>query len=157
VKRFTGQFIKDGTTSWSAVDLERLVAVSVERRVFDWRTHQTRAIPDPVFSEYEQLDFARKWTDGQRPEVEVVKVFPITLIEAQLFVCAANPVWADKNPLTVDDETTDMSPGVTDVFLLDRRQAQDLSYKYVKPILMSENLANILGSIWGHAPHGPAW
>jgi hypothetical protein len=86
-----------------------------------------------------------------------VKVFPITLIEAQLFVCAANPVWADKDPLPVDDETTDMSPGVTDVFLLDRRQAQDLSYKYVKPILMSENLANILGSIWGHAPHGPAW
>jgi hypothetical protein len=157
VKRFTGQFIKDGTTSWSAVDLERLVAVSVERRVFDFRTHQTRQIPDPVFSEYAQLDFARKWTDGQRTEVEVVKVFPITLIEAQLFVCAANPLWADKNPLPVDDETTDMSPGVTDVFLLDRRQAQDLSYKYVKPILVSENLANILGSIWGHAPHGPAW
>ena len=35
-----------------------------------------------------------------------------------------------------------MSPGVTDVFLLDRRQAQDLAYKYIKPIDMSENLAS---------------
>src|SRR5581483_8908329 len=39
VKRFTGKFIRDGETGWSALDLERLVAVSVERRVFDFRTH----------------------------------------------------------------------------------------------------------------------
>ena len=157
VKRFTGKFIKDGVTAWSAIDLERLVAVSIERRVFDFRTHQSRPIPDPVFSQAEQLDFARKWTDGQRTEVEVVKVFPITVVEAQLFVCAANPVWADKSPLPEDDGTDEMSPGVTDVFLLDRRQAQDLAYKYIKPIDMSENLAGVLGSIWAHAPRGPEW
>ena len=89
--------------------------------------------------------------------MEVVKVFPITVVEAQLFVCAANPVWADKSPLPEDDGTDEMSPGVTDVFLLDRRQAQDLAYKYIKPIDMSENLAGILGSIWAHAPRGPQW
>jgi hypothetical protein len=158
VKRFTGKFIKDGVTAWSAIDLERLVAVSIERRVFDFRSHQSRQVPDPVFSQVEQLDFARKWTDGQRTEVEVVKVFPITVVEAQLFVCAANPLWADKSPLAEnDDEAGEMSPGVTDVFLLDRRQAQDLSYKYIKPIDMSENLAGILGSVWAHAPRGPDW
>ena len=156
VKRFTGKFIKDGVTAWSAIDLERLVAVSVERHVFDFRTHQSRPIDDPIFSQVEHLDFARKWSDGQRTEVEVVKVFPITLVEAQLFVCAANPSWANKNPLGEDD-TDDMSDGITDVFLLDRRQAQDLSYKYIKPIDMTENLASVLGSIWAHAPRGPAW
>jgi len=158
VKRFTGKFIKDGLVAWSAVDLERLVAVSVERRVFDFRTHQSRPVPDPLFSQVEQLSFARKWSDSQRTEVEVVKVFPITLIEAQLFVCAANPSWAEKNAQGEDGGGPDeLADGVTDVFLLDRRQAQDLSYKYVKPIDLTENLANILGSVWQHAPQGPAW
>lgn len=157
VKRFTGKFIKDGVLAWSAVDLERLVGVSVERRVFDFRTHQSRPVPDPVFSQAEHLSFARKWSDSQRTEVEVVKVFPITLIEAELFVCAANPSWADKNPQADDDGPDEMADGVTDLFLLDRRQAQNLSYKYVKPIDMSENLASILGSIWQHGPQGPAW
>jgi hypothetical protein len=157
VKRFTGKFIKDGVTSWSAIDLERLIAVSIERRVFDFRTHQSRPVPDPIFSQVEQLAFARKWSDGERTEVEVVKVFPITVVEAELFVCASNPLWADKNPLAEDDETNDMSPGITDVFLLDRRRAQDLSYTYIKPIDMSENLASVLGSMWAHAPRGPAW
>jgi hypothetical protein len=156
VKRFTGKVIKDGTTAWSAIDLERLVAVSVERQVYDLRMHQSRPVADPVFSQLEHLDFARKWSDGQRTEVEVVKVFPITLVEAQLFVCAANPAWADKNPLD-EEEAGGMSDGVTDVFLLDRRQAQDLSYRYIKPIDMTENLAGVLGSIWAHAPRGPAW
>jgi hypothetical protein len=156
VKRFTGKFIKDGVTAWSAIDLERLVAVSVERHVFDFRTHQSRPITDPIFSQVEHLDFARKWSDGQRTEVEVVKVFPITLVEAQLFVCAANPAWADKNP-PGEVDTDDLSDGITDVFLLDRRQAKDLSYKYIKPIEMTENLAGVLGSIWAHAPRGPAW
>jgi hypothetical protein len=156
VKRFTGRFIRDGLTAWSALDLDRLVAVSVERRVFDFRTHQSRVVADPVFERIEQLSFARKWSDSQRTEVEVVNVFPITLVEAQLFVCAANPVWADKNPLG-EDETDDLSDGVTDVFLLDRRVTQGLTYTYSKPIDMSENLAGILGSIWQHSPRGPKW
>ena len=157
VKRFTGKFIKDGVIAWSAIDLERLVAVSVERRIFDFRTHQSRPVPDPLFSRVEQLSFARKWSDGQRTEVEVVKVLPITLVEAQLFVCAANPAWADKNPPSEDADTGELSEGVTDVILLDHRQAQGLSYKYIKPIDLTENLAGILGSIWQRAPRGPAW
>jgi hypothetical protein len=158
VKRFTGKFIRDGLVTWSGVDLERLVAVSVERRVFDLRAHQSRAVPDPVFTQVEQLSFARKWTDGQRTEVEVVEVFPITLIEAQLLVCAANPVWADKKPLPEEEDPSgDMSDGTTDVFLLDRREQQDVTYKYTKTIVMSEGLAVVLGGIWQHAPQGPTW
>jgi hypothetical protein len=157
VKRFTGKFVRDGVTAWSGVDLERLVAVSVERRVFDFRSHQTRAVADPVFTQTEELSFARKWSDGQRTEVEVVKVFSINLIEAQLFVCAANPVWADKNPVPEEEDDSAMSAGVTDVFLLDHRQAQDVSYRYDKPVYMTENLAAVLGNIWQHAPRGPAW
>jgi hypothetical protein len=158
VKRFTGKFIKDGTVAWSGLDLERLVAVSVERRVFDIRAHLSRQVPDPVFRQTEQLVFARKWTDGQRIELEVVQVFPITLAEAQLFVCAANPVWADKKPLPdEDDPSGEMSAGVTDVFLLDRREEQDVSYKYSKTVYMTQNLAAVLGGIWQHAPQGPTW
>jgi hypothetical protein len=158
VKRFTGKFIKDGTVAWSGLDLERLVAVSVERRVFDIRAHLSRQVPDPVFRQTEQLAFARKWTDGHRVEVEIVEVFPITLVEAQLFVCAANPVWADKKPLPdEEDPSGEMSAGVTDVFLLDRREEQDVSYKYSKPIYMTQNLAAVLGGIWQHAPQGPTW
>ena len=156
VKRFTGRFIKDGVMAWSALDLDRLVAVSVERRVFDLRTHQSRPVADPVFTRIEHLSFARKWTDSQRTEIEVVNVFPIGILEAQLFVCAANPVWADKNPLA-EDETDDMADGVTDVFLLDHRVTQGLTYTYDKPIDMTENLAGIMGSIWQHAPRGPEW
>jgi len=156
VKRFTGKFIRDGVTGWSALDLERLVAVSVERRVFDLRAHQSRPVADPVFTQTEQLSFARKWTDGQRVEVEVIKVFPISVTEAEVFVCAANPLWADKKPLPEQD-TDDMSDGVIDVFLLDRRQARGVAYKYTKTVILSANLANILGSIWQHAPRGPDW
>jgi hypothetical protein len=158
VKRFTGRLIKDGVTAWSALDLDRLVAISVERRVFDFRTHQSRPVADPVFRRIEPLSFARKWSDSQRTEVEVVNVFPITLVEAQLFVCAANPAWADKNSLAdVEDETDSLSDGVTDVFLLDHRVTQGLTYTYGKPIDMTENLAGIMGSIWQHAPRGPQW
>jgi hypothetical protein len=111
-----------------------------------------------VFTQVEQLSFARKWTDGQRTEVEVVEVFPITLIEAQLLVCAANPVWADKKPLPEEEDPSgDMSDGTTDVFLLDRREQQDVTYKYTKTIVMSEGLAVVLGGIWQHAPQGPTW
>jgi hypothetical protein len=162
VKRFTGKFIKDGLTTWSGLDLERLVAVSVQRRVFDIRAHQSREVPDPVFTRTEQLSFARKWTDGQRIEVEVVQVFPITLVEAQLFVCAANPVWADKKPLSEEEEededvSGEMSDGRTDVFLLDRREQQGVTYKYTKAVALTQNLAIILGGIWQHAPQGPSW
>ena len=155
VKRFMGKFIKDGTTGWSALDLDRLLAVSVERRVFDFRSHQSTPVTDPVFGQREELAFARKWADGQRTEVEVVKVFPLSMLEAQLFVCAANPVWADKSPL--GDDEGDLTDGVTDVFLVDRRVTQGLTYTYTKPVDMSENLASILGSIWQHAPRGPQW
>ncbi|HZO23599.1 MAG TPA: hypothetical protein VFB37_13940 [Steroidobacteraceae bacterium] len=158
VKRFTGKFIRDGQMSWSGLDLERLVAVSVERRVFDLRAHQSREVPDPVFTQTAQLSFARKWTDGQRTEVEVVEVFPITLVEAQFFVCAANPLWADKKPLPeVEDVSGDLSDGTTDVFLLDRRQQQDVTYRYTKTVYMSPNLAAVLDGIWQHAPKGPTW
>ena len=156
VKRFTGKFIRDGESGWSALDLERLLAVSIERRVYDLRAHQSRPVADPVFTRTEQLSFARKWTDGQRVEVEVIKVFPISLAEAELFVCAANPLWADKRPLPELDEDA-MSSGVTDVFLLDYRLAQGVAYKYSKTVLLSANVANILGSIWQHAPQGPDW
>jgi hypothetical protein len=156
VKRFTGKFIRDGESGWSALDLERLLAVSIERRVYDLRAHQSRPVADPVFTRTEQLSFARKWTDGQRVEVEVIKVFPISLAEAELFVCAANPLWADKRPLPELDEDA-MSPGVTDVFLLDYRLEQGVAYKYSKTVLLSANVANILGSIWQHAPQGPDW
>lgn len=156
VKRFTGKFVQDGVLAWSALDLERLVAVSIERRVFDFREHHSRPVPDPKFSKVEQLSFARKWTDGQRTEVEVVAVFPVTVVEAQLFVCAANPAWASKEPLG-DDDTDEMSAGVTDVFLIDRRQSQGLAYNFNKPIDMTEGLSVVLGSIWQHAPRGPVW
>ena len=158
VKRFTGRFVRDGEIAWSGVDLDRLVAVSVERRVFDFRAHLSRAVSDPVFGQSEQLSFARKWTDGHRTEIEVVNVFPIVLPEAQLVVCAANPVWADRKPLPdQEDPSGDLSDGVTDVFLLDYRQEQNVSYKYSKTVYLTENLANILGSIWQHAPRGPSW
>jgi hypothetical protein len=157
VKRFTGQFTRDGVYAWTALDLERLVAVSVERRVFDLRVHQSRQVADPVFTRIEQLSFARKWTDGRRVEVEVVKVFPISMVEAELFVCAANPLWADKKPLPELEDDASMTDGVTDVFLVDRRQAQDVAYKYVKTVYLNENLTNILGGIWQHAPRGPDW
>jgi hypothetical protein len=125
--------------------------------VFDMRAHQSRPVTDPVFTQIEQLSFARRWTDGKRVEVEVIKVFPISMVEAQVFVCAANPLWADKRPLEEDDTYTELTDGVTDVFLMDRRQSQDVAFKYSKAVLLSPNLDNILGSIWQHAPRGPDW
>jgi hypothetical protein len=157
VKRFTGQFTRDGVLAWTAIDLERLVAVSIERRVFDIRAHQSRPVSDPRFTQVEQLVFARKWTDGQRVEVEVIKVFPITLVEAQVFVCAANPLWADKRPLPELDDDGEITDGITDLFLLDRRAAEGVAYKYSKSVYLNENLTNILGGIWQHAPRGPDW
>ncbi len=158
VNRFTGKFVKDGLYTWSGVDLDRLVAVSVERRVFDLRAHQSRAVADPVFTQTEQLSFARKWTDGQRTEVEVIRVFPISLADAQAFVCEANHLWDNKRPLPEEEDPSgEMSDGATDVFLLDYRQQQDVAYKFDKPVDMSQSMAGILAVMWQHAPQGPSW
>jgi hypothetical protein len=158
VSRFTGKFVKDGLYSWSGVDLDRLMAVSVERRVFDFRTHQSRPVADPVFAQVEQLTFARKWTDGQRIEVEVIKVFPISIADAQAFVCETNRLWDNKKPQSdEEDPSGEMSDGATDVFLLDYRQQQAVAYKFSKPIDMTESLANIMAVMWQQAPRGPSW
>jgi hypothetical protein len=158
VNRFTGKFIKDGLYTWSAVDLDRLMAVYVERRVFDLRAHQSRAVSDPVFTHIEQLSFARKWSDRQRTELEVIDVFPIALGEAQSFVCEANRIWVDKRPLPEEEDVSgQMSDGAADVFLLDYRQQQGVSYKFRKTVEMTETMANIFAAMWQHAPQGPSW
>ncbi|MDB6090621.1 MAG: hypothetical protein JWN85_3405 [Gammaproteobacteria bacterium] len=156
VKRFVGKFVKDGMQTWSGVDLDRLRAVSVERRVFDRRAHLPRPVADPEFSPREQSSFARKWSEPERTEVEVVSSFPISLAEAQAFVCAANPDWAAKGPIP-DEDPDDLTEGATDFFLLDRRREQDVAYRYAKPLLPGPGLAVALGTIWQHAPVSPAW
>jgi hypothetical protein len=158
VNQFTGQFIKDGLYTWSAVDLDRLMAVSVERRVFDLRAHQSRPVNEPVFTHIEKLSFARKWSDGQRTEVEVINVFPIALSETELFVCEANRIWQDKERRPEEEDPSgQMSDGVSDVYLLDYRQQQGVSYKFSKTIDMTGNMSNILDGMWQHAPQGPSW
>jgi hypothetical protein len=158
VNYFTGKFVKDGLYTWAAVDLDRLMAVSVERRVFDLRAHQSRAVGDPVFTRLEHLNFARKWSDGQRTEVEVISVFPIALGEAQSFVCEANRVWLEKaQPPKDEDPSYQMSDGVTQTFLLDYRQQQGVAYKFIKMFDMGGDLTNMLAGIWQHAPLGPSW
>jgi hypothetical protein len=156
VKRFVGKFINDGQMSWSGVDLDRLMAVTVERRVFDRGAHQPRPVPDPRLSAQGDSTFARKWSDAERTEVEVVSTFPINPAEAVAFVCAANPEWADKNPLPADDSDA-ISEGATDFFLLDQRQDQEFSYRYSKPVQLGEALAIVLGQIWVRAPGPPVW
>jgi hypothetical protein len=156
VKRFVGKFVKDGMQSWSGVDLDRLLAVSVERRVFDRRAHLPRPVADPEFPPREQSAFARKWSEPERTEVEVVSSFPISLAEAQAFVCAANREWAAKGPIP-DEDPDDLAHGATDFFLLDRRREQDVSYRYAKVLLPGQDLAVALGTIWQHAPASPAW
>jgi hypothetical protein len=156
VKRFVGKFVNDGLLTWSGVDLDRRVAIAIERRVFDRRAHQPRPVPDPQFSRQREATFARKWSGDGRIEVEVVSIFPISSVEARAFVCAANPEWAAKGPLPEQD-TGEMAAGDTDFFLLDRRPEQGVSYRYTKTVDLGQNLAVVLGLIWQHAPVGPAW
>lgn len=156
VKRFVGKFVKDGLLTWSGIDLDRRVAVAIERRVFDTRAHQPRQVSDPQFTRRGEPTFARKWSQAGRTEVEVVSIFPINLVEARAFVCAANPVWAEKGPLPAED-ADEMAEGETDFFLIDRRREQDVSYRYTKTVGLGEGLAIVLGLIWQHAPVGPAW
>jgi len=155
-KRFVGKFVKDGLLTWSGVDLDRRVAVAIERRVFDRRAHQPRPVADPQFSRQGEPTFARKWSEEGRTEVEVVSVFPISSVEAQAFLCAANPEWAAKGALP-DQDPEEMAQGDTDFFLIDRRTEQDVSYRYTKTVELGEGLAVVLGLIWQHAPVGPAW
>jgi hypothetical protein len=156
VKRFVGKFVNDGQTSWSGVDLDRLLGVTVERRVFDMSAHQPRPVSDPRFSQRGDQSFARKWSEAGRTEVEVISTFAIDPAEAQVFVCAANPEWADKNPLP-DDDSDQLAQGATDYFLLDHRQEQGNSYGYTKAVALEEPLAIVLGQIWIRAPGAAVW
>jgi hypothetical protein len=156
VKRFVGRFVNDGLLTWSGVDLDRRVAIAIERRVFDRRAHRPRQVSDPQFSRQRGATFARKWSEAGRTEVEVVSIFPISPVEAQAFVCAANPPWASKAALP-DQDPDEMADGDTDFFLLDRQAEQGVSYRYTKTIPLGEGLAVVLGLIWQHAPAGPAW
>ncbi|MDB6045601.1 MAG: hypothetical protein JWM63_4152 [Gammaproteobacteria bacterium] len=156
VKRFVGKFVNDGLLTWSGVDLDRRVAIAIERRVFDRGAHRPRQVSDPQFSRQRGSTFARKWSEAGRTEVEVVSIFPISPVEAQAFVCAANPAWASKGALP-DEDPDEMADGDTDFFLLDRHPEQGVSYRYTKTIALGEGLAVVLGLIWQHAPAGPAW
>jgi len=96
--QFVGAFINDGLENWDAVDLDRKVTISVQRRIFDKRAEFTKQFGDPVFPDFAlksmpRFIFGRKWASDQRTEEEVVVIEPLTSAAAEAVVCTANAVW----------------------------------------------------------------
>ncbi len=95
---FVGGFVNDGLESWQAVDLDKKISISVQRRVFDKHAKLTRLFGDPVFPDFvskmtPRPIYARKWSSDQRTEEEVVNISTLKPDAEEAFVCAANPIW----------------------------------------------------------------
>lgn len=94
---FAGAFVNDGLKSWQAVDLEKKIVISVQRRIFDKRAH-TRSFGDPTFPAYVSNMtpppiYARKWSDAQRTEEEVITINNLMPDAEEAILCISNLAW----------------------------------------------------------------
>jgi len=133
VTNWVGGFINDGNMSWNGIDLDRHEVISVVRRVYDTRAIQTRPFGDPVFTDWDHSSFARKWSDDQRIEMEVVTLRNLRPEEIQAFVCIANGAWGapQKSPL----ELLLARPSDTQIdnaILLDRTEENGAVISYMR-------------------------
>jgi hypothetical protein len=100
VSHFVGEFRNNGMESWTAVDLDRGIAVSVQRRVHDKRVEQSRAAAEPKFGVHGAFghSFARKFVGDGRSEVETVATERMDKLTLEAFTCVANAAWAAPTP-----------------------------------------------------------
>lgn len=155
VVHWVGGFINDGYETWSAIDLDRGLVVSIDRRVYDKRAIQTQPFGDPVFSPNDPYSYARKWTSQDRTEAEVVSISELEPDDARAFVCLANAEW---DLPQVAPEL--FAQGPTDTLtsernLLDRSESRTIRDDSLVPWLLLQIERRRTPATWGAPPANP--
>jgi hypothetical protein len=88
-----GAFINDGLSGYSGIDLDRKLAVNIERRTRAARAAAPLAIAALSFAEYDPTTFARAFSSEQFEQMEVVSTRRLDDAQLAAFVCIANEVW----------------------------------------------------------------
>jgi hypothetical protein len=132
VSHFTGSLRNNGLESWTAVDLDRGMVVSVQRRVYDQRVKQSRAVSDPKFNMHgaSGRSFARRYVGDGRTEVEAVATEALDKLTIEAFTCVANAAWAAP-ALEKQFNPTD---GTEEAYLKDMRIDDGRTTTYAKRI-----------------------
>jgi hypothetical protein len=138
VQHFEGTFINDGLESWSAIDLDRNILISVRRRIYDVRARRTHPFADPAFPAERHVghSFARKFSSAQRTELEVVAAVSIDAPAIEAFICVANANWA-----AAAAQPPDPSDGFEDTRLLDVDSSGGITTHFRKSV-------NFEGPLW---------
>jgi hypothetical protein len=106
---WVGGFINDGLSSFTAIDLDRNVAISISRRTRALRPGDSAPLakwPAPSFARYDTTSFVRSYSGERMEEMEVVTTAELEYGQREAFVCIANALWnatPDPNPVMPTD------------------------------------------------------
>jgi hypothetical protein len=104
---FLGTARNDGLEGWTGVDVVHAQAISITRRIYDKRASRTHPFKDPAFTEPHILGhiFGRKFSTGDRTELEVIATVPIDPSVLEALICILNAAWAVEvdPPMTSSD------------------------------------------------------
>jgi hypothetical protein len=151
--RFVGLFINDGLEGWSAIDLDRSMLISVQRRIYDVRAKRSHPFADPKFPAERHLghSFARKFSSKDRIELEVVSTVEIDPQAMQAFICVANASWA-----AAATELPAISDGSQDTVLLDVESNGGKTTYFSKSVSFGGPLGFVFGAMAKYLP-APSW
>src|SRR2546421_349183 len=152
VSRFVGLFINDGLEGWSAIDLDRSMLISVQRRIYDVRAKRSHPFADPKFPAERHLghSFARKFSSKERIELEVVSTVGIDPQAMQAFICVANASWAAAT------EVPAISDGSQDTVLLDVESNGGKTTYFSKSVSFGGPLGFVFEAMAKYLP-APSW
>jgi hypothetical protein len=148
---FVGASINDGIVTWDALDLDRMEAISIRRRIYDKRAKLTKPFGEPSFPDWDKRSFVRKWSDEQRTEMEIVSRWRLDFDQAEAFVCVANGAWSaslqdKKQGSMITDAFADAR------FLFDRRNEGSAIFIYERGYSRGGPLDVVSHEIFTSAP-----
>jgi hypothetical protein len=157
VSHFVGAFINDGLVSWQGVDLDRAVAISVDRRIRDTRGAPSTTLRHPVFDknvigtlQYTGAHlFARKFSKSGSEELEIVSTMRIQPADLSAFVCVANAAWAAP-PVKIEFMTDTLASSSE---LLDEAPSSGTQgYISYRKDVSGGPVGTVLSAIWQYMP-----
>jgi len=91
---------------WFGIDLDRGTAYLVRRYSFEG---PSASISAEEFLRLGGLSWARKWTEGSRVQLDVVRYLPANVGATNFgsFICSANALWASAGPFKAKSAYTD--------------------------------------------------
>ncbi len=149
VQSWVGAFINSGLASYSGIDLDRKVFIAIQRRSRRIADKPQRDFGEPKFDAYDNTTFARKFSNEQFVQMEVVSTRRFFATDQALlaaFACIANAIWRsdeklDRGPMLLPRRSDTLEESS---FLYDREEAHEKWFSYRKPYDVDGPLSVVL-------------